>query len=273
MGTRKCPKCDAVINDDAKYCPQCGNKITNGEIIQEVGNTERATDGRESKERPSKDVEYVDKKVAKDSGHNNNIFSLILLLAAVAISVIIIAGLTNWKSPSSSTSTIDSDTIAMLDEVEPVDEGGKGQAQNHAGIKWEYSETKDEMTGKNSYFASIKSENYVEFDFPYNNELIYLTITLRKSPKYGTDVYVSIPEGQFMTVYETSISVRFDNGKIRKYKCSTPSDGSTELLFVNDAKGFINKLKASSECRISTEFYQEGSPTFVFKIKGLKWEH
>lgn len=150
----------------------------------------------------------------------------------------------------------------------------KNDNSNDSSTLWTYSQEKDELTGKSSYFAQLVSDNYTTFDFPYNHTPIFLTLNIRKSPRYGTDVYLTIPEGQFHTKYDgTYISVRFDNGSVIRYSCSEPSDNSTTVLFVNGAKGFIKKLKSSKECRISAEFYQEGAPTFIFKTKGLEWNH
>ncbi len=140
--------------------------------------------------------------------------------------------------------------------------------------KWKYSERVDEMTDATSYFASITSENYTEFDFPYDNKLIYMTLTVRKQPRSGVDVYMSIPEGQFNPSYpSTKITARFGDEDPTSWTCSMPSDGSTEFLFIRDAANFVKKLKDANSLKIRAEFFQEGSHTFTFLTEGFEWEH
>ena len=141
--------------------------------------------------------------------------------------------------------------------------------------KWRYAENEDEMTGKKSYFASITSDNEVEFDFPYQGGSS-LSITVRKSPKYGKDVYFSISKGQFNeSISGCNISVKFDNGKIETYYCVGADDASTGILFLEGKKDtFISKLKNAKEIKIQARFFQEGDRTFTFTTPvGLVWEH
>lgn len=143
-----------------------------------------------------------------------------------------------------------------------------------AKTKWKYSEQLDEMTDETIYFASITSENYTEFKFPYNNQLIYLTLTVRKHPQSGINVYLSIPEGQFNPTYpKTKITARFGDENPEFWTCDMPSDGSTEILFIRDAANFVKKLKDANSLKISVEFFQEGSSTFSFITEGFEWEH
>lgn len=141
--------------------------------------------------------------------------------------------------------------------------------------KWKYIESEDEMTEKKSYFASITSDNEVDFDFPYQGGSS-LSITVRKSPKYGKDVYFKISKGQFNeSISGCNISVKFDNGKIETYRCVGADDASTGILFLDGKKDtFISKLKSAKEIKIQATFFQEGDRTFTFTTPvGLVWEH
>ena len=69
-----------------------------------------------------------------------------------------------------------------------------------AETKWTYSENIDEMTEKKTFFASLTSDNKVDFDFPYEGGSS-LSINVRQSPKYGKDVYFTISKGQFTDIF------------------------------------------------------------------------
>jgi len=278
MALIKCPECGATISDKAECCPTCGcpkteftverdkqngkdENIISSEPIENVVNNSNSENPAKSDEKQA--------QAEKVTSQDGCIAGLLVGLAFFLFAVIMIISFRSCGGGNvERTSGVDSDSI-VVDTVSvdstaiPVEEE-----------IWSYSEDKDELTGKTTYFAQAVSENYTTFDFPYNHTPIYLTLNIRKSPRYGTDVYLTIPEGQFHTNYDgTYISVRFDNGSVARYSCSEPSDNSSTVLFINGAKGFIKKLKSSKECRISAEFYQNGSPTFTFKTEGLKWNH
>lgn len=177
--------------------------------------------------------------------------------------------------------------IALMAAMSSCGDGTSQQANNSDSVatpensevtetkpKWEYSEQIDEMTDSTAYFASITSDNYTEFKFPYNNQLIYMTLTVRQQPQSGLNVYLSIPEGQFNPTYPTTkITARFGDEDSTSWTCDMPSDGSTEILFIRDAANFVKKLKEANSLKISAEFFQEGSSTFTFDTEGFKWEH
>lgn len=138
---------------------------------------------------------------------------------------------------------------------------------------WQYSEDVDQMTSKSAYFATLQSVNDVEFKFPYNGGS-NLILVVRKHPKYGTDVYIKITKGQFNHgINGAKILVRFDDAQPVTYSCNTPSDNSSDLLFINDAKGFIKKLKNSKQCKIQAEFFNGGNPVFTFITQNFEWNH
>lgn len=271
MALIKCPECGATISDKANACPTCGCPKEEFRIWQE---------NSLSPQSPSQVPKIVDVEAPanvdkSNAGKNpaaepsNGCIIAFLMCGLVFIFLIVVMA----RSCGNDNSPVVNNDSVLVDTVAYTDSASIAADENEKNV-WKYSEEKDELTGKTTYFAQLASENYTTFDFPYNNFPIYLTLCIRKSPRYGTDVYLTIPEGQFHTNYNgTYISVRFDNGKVVRYSCSEPSDNSSTTLFVNGANGFIKKLKSSNECRISVEFYQEGSPTFTFKTKGLEWSH
>lgn len=139
---------------------------------------------------------------------------------------------------------------------------------------WDYSTNTDEMNDSKSRFASLTSDNTVEFDFPYQGGSS-LTVTVRSMKKYGTDVYIKISSGQFIcNEYQgtNNVRVRFDNSAPVKFTTNEPSDGSSDLLFLNNAKKFINLAKKAKTIKIEAPFFQEGNRVFTFTVdKPLEW--
>lgn len=138
---------------------------------------------------------------------------------------------------------------------------------------WSYFTDTDEMTDAETYYATVESENEVEFEFPYNGGST-LGLTLRKSPKFGTDVYIKISKGQFMSsISGVPVSLRIDSEKAFKTTANGASDGSSDVLFLSNAKSLIKKLKTAKTLKVEVEFFQEGYRTFTFNVEGLEWEH
>lgn len=165
------------------------------------------------------------------------------------------------------TTNENSDGGAPTDSVQPAVEVKEAESN------WEYSEYPDEMSDDTTYLASVVSENSVDFDFPYDGGST-LTLTVRKSPQYGSDIYIKISKGQFNSgIYGQKIKVRFDESKAFDVNCRTASDGSSDLLFLTNYKKLVKQLKDAKVLKVSCEFWNEGTRTFTFNVEGLKWEH
>ena len=186
-------------------------------------------------------------------------FGVLMLIGIIAN----IGGNSNNASQSNnSDSTIVADSNSVSTEE---DKDLKG---------WDYTTDTDEMNDSKSRFASLESDNSVEFDFPYQGGSS-LTITVRYMKKYGTDVYIKISKGQLISSeFEgtNNVRVRFDNGSPIKFTTNSPSDGSADMLFLNNAKKFINLAKKAKTIKIEAPFFQEGNRVFTFTIdKPLEW--
>ncbi len=155
----------------------------------------------------------------------------------------------------------------------PTDSVASTMEEKIDDSNWEYNEIPDEMTDDTTYLAHVVSENAVDFDFPYDGGST-LMLTVRKSPQYGSDIYIKISKGQFNSgIYGQKIKMRFDENKAFDLNCKTASDGSSDLLFLTNFKKLLPQLKQSKTLKISCEFWNEGTRTFSFNIEGLKWEH
>ena len=133
---------------------------------------------------------------------------------------------------------------------------------------WSLQTKQDEMDDSKSYWYSLQSDNYANFDFPYEGDS-YLTITVRWMKKYGYDVLLEITDGQMVgNEYNGTnyVRVRFDGGKVQKFYYNEPNDGSSNLVFLRKAQKFIEKCKNAKDIIIEQEFYQEGVHQFKFHV-------
>lgn len=196
----------------------------------------------------------------------------------IAIGVFFLLGVIGSLLPNDKKESSSKEKKDPIVEAKDTAGGEKSKSKDskvEEKTKWKYSENEDEMTEKKSFFASLRSDNEVDFEFPYDGGS-YLSITVRNSPKYGKDVYFSIDKGQFNEgISGCNILVKFDNGNIEKYQCVGADDASTGILFLASKKDtFINKLKSAKEIKIQASFFQEGDRTFTFTTPvGLVWNH
>ena len=165
-----------------------------------------------------------------------------------------------------------SDSITV-DSVETDDISTASQEYNQLK-SWNYFTDTDEMNDSKSRFASLVSDNTVNFDFPYQGGSS-LSLIVRYMKKYGTDVYIKISSGQFIcNEYQgtNNVRVRFDDAAPIKFSTNEPSDGSSDMLFLNNAKKFIKLAKQAKTIKIEAPFYQEGNRIFTFTVdKPLGW--
>jgi len=138
------------------------------------------------------------------------------------------------------------------------------------GKQWIYDAREDKMTGGKTYTAYVLSTNTVNFHSPYSGEQ-NARLLLRTDPKYGRDVMFSIERGQLLcrSYEDTTILVRFDDGKPERFSAVGPADNSSDLAFIRNYDKFLTKLKSSKIVRISINVYQEGSPVFEFDVSGF----
>jgi hypothetical protein len=144
------------------------------------------------------------------------------------------------------------------------------QTPPEVGSQWTYSHDADEMSGKTSHVATVISQNTVDFDFPYNGPQ-HGRLTIRRHPRWGSDVIVGIEKGQLLcTSYEgCTVLVRFDDGEPLTFSANPPGDHSTEAIFIENYDRFMTKMQASKRIRISPKVYREGNVVFTFDVSGF----
>lgn len=134
---------------------------------------------------------------------------------------------------------------------------------------WEYDERTDEMTGKVSRFASLKSFNTVNLSSPYDGAQRG-DLTVRNHASLGKDVMFMIGQGQLLCPSwdGCSILVRFDEGEAQRWRAAPAGDGSSTVLFLRNYDSFVRQLKVASVVRIRVELYRNGQQTFTFNVSG-----
>ena len=185
---------------------------------------------------------------------------IILVIVGVSFFVLCI-NMCNSITTSNST-YLDSDTAV-------IDTALYGNMPTEVEKKtWSLLTEQDKMDDSKSYWYSLQSDNYANFDFPYEGDS-YLTITVRWMKKYGYDVLLEITKGQMVgNEYNGTnyVRVRFDGGKVQKFYYNEPNDGSSNLVFLRNAQKFIEKCKNAKDIIIEQEFYQEGVHQFKFHV-------
>ena len=190
-----------------------------------------------------------------------NMKKIILAIVGVSFLVLCINIMCNSITTSNGT-YLDSDTAV-------IDTALYGNTPIEVEKKtWSLQTKQDEMDDSKSYWYSLQSDNYANFDFPYEGDS-YLTITVRWMKKYGYDVLLEITDGQMVgNEYNGTnyVRVRFDGGKVQKFYYNEPNDGSSNLVFLRNAQKFIEKCKNAKDIIIEQEFYQEGVHQFKFHV-------
>ncbi len=141
-----------------------------------------------------------------------------------------------------------------------------------AASNWNYTESVDEMEGTKWFFAQTESINKINFEFPYEGGS-YGTLGIRK--KNGkTDVFLKISKGQFMPSYsgDKNLTIKLDEGKSFTASYSSPTDGSSDFIFIEGSKVLVNKIKSSKSLKLKVDFYQQSGEILNFKTDGLIWK-
>ena len=134
---------------------------------------------------------------------------------------------------------------------------------------WDYFSSTDPMSDKPVMYARVKSDNTFLFDFPYQGAQ-HATLSLRRHPKWGKDVILSIEKGQLLcSSYSCPVRVRFDDEPARMYEGNEPADNSSESIFIPAYSTFASKLAKAKRVRIEVNVFKQGTLTTEFTVKGF----
>ncbi len=204
----------------------------------------------------------------EENKKKNGCMKWVLIILGVFILLIILGNILGDEEQTSQDGKNTNDSVAVVDGEENVKD------ENTDVLTWQYESSIDEMTDTKNIWASLRSDNYIEQDFPYEGDT-YATIIIRYMKRYGTDVILKIDKGQIVGIDVNStnfVSAKFDDGEPRKYYFNDAADMSTEQVFLRNAKDFINRCKSAKVIKVDIPMFQAGKPVFTFHVdKPLEW--
>lgn len=140
---------------------------------------------------------------------------------------------------------------------------------------WKYSEEEDKMTSKKNFYAQVDAKDELDFKFPYNGGSV-ATLSIIKRSTGATDMALSVTKGQIMAAHglgNGKINIRFDDGAAQTIGVTGAADGSSNIVFFQNAAKLLVKLKTAKKVFIQAEFFDNGSAVMEFNTAGLEWNH
>lgn len=251
-----CSACGKAIEDGSRFCRYCGSP--QGQEPEEAGGLKAAD-------------EPVLVTAKKPSSNRMGCAIGIVLAIVLLIAIINRPGDGSASSVPSNETDAAAATDSLTENMTAVDAGASEAAP--VG-NWTYSTDEDKLNGAKTYIAQTVSTNEIQQAPPYGGGT-RMTIHVRKHPRWGTAVYMTITEGQLMcSSYDgCSAMVRFDNAPASRVSMSGPEDSSSEVMFVDGASSFLRKLRNAKHVVVEKTMYQAGAQQFEFDVSGLKWDH
>ena len=207
----------------------------------------------------------------EETKKKNGCMKWALIILGVFVLLIILGNIVGDDEQTSQDGKKVNDTVAVAATEDKVEDKNKNDKDL---ITWHYESIMDEMTDTKNVWASLKSDNYIEQEFPYEGDT-YATIIIRYMKKYGTDVILEIDRGQIVGIDVNAtnfVSAKFDDAEPRKYYFDNAADMSTEQVFLRNAKDFINRCKSAKVIKVDIPMFQAGRPVFTFRVdKPLEW--
>ena len=207
----------------------------------------------------------------EETKKKNGCMKWALIILGVFVLLIILGNIVGDDEQTSQDGKKVNDTVAVADTEGKVEDEKINEKDK---LTWHYESSMDEMTDTKNVWASLKSDNYIEQEFPYEGDT-YATIIIRYMKKYGTDVILEIDRGQIVGIDVNAtnfVSAKFDDAEPRKYYFDNAADMSTEQVFLRNAKDFINRCKSAKVIKVDIPMFQAGRPVFTFHVdKPLEW--
>lgn len=138
---------------------------------------------------------------------------------------------------------------------------------------WIYDSAEDNMRGASETYATLPSEEVISLDFPYRGGSS-LSVLLRNSQRHGgLNVMLKLSKGQLSCNHGgCRISAKFDEGKVTTFRASRASSGNSNVIFIDDPKGFLKKFRFSDKVFLEVPVWKYGDAQFSFRPKGLTWK-
>lgn len=183
------------------------------------------------------------------------------------ITVILVAG---WVFSDKDVATVSPDA-----NTEKLELSTESSPPASAVVGWQYLEPMDDITGKASRLARVKSSNVLSLPAPYSGAN-YGRLTVRQHPQYGLDVFVSVDKGQILCNGERygkcALKIRFDSGEVEKFTALKAADGSATVVFSAFPNWALNRLKSANKVIVQMTMFKAGDQVLIFDIdEPLEW--
>lgn len=170
---------------------------------------------------------------------------------------------------------IDAENLKKKVVITPVETSpGESVRSTDPEQIWQYESAIDKMTSKETKFGTLVSRNKIDLDFPYMHDNNRGTLQVRKHPQHGLDIMFFVQKGQINCSFNgCSVVVKFDDGNPMRWSVNEPSDNSSEVIFFNNEKKFLELASKAKRILVEVEFFHQGSRVFEFQtIEPLVWK-
>lgn len=257
---------EAANNNNPEQKDELDKESTDSNLPEQQN---QKTDNQVAQPNSSEKYKYLQQD--KQTGGNNTSFVIVI----VAIFVFLILCFLILKScsttPNNQVSTLDS---AMTDSA-AVDSTAVVDGSDESVSGWDYKTNNDEMRNSKEYSATLVSDfNDGAGDFGGGT----MTIYVRKAKRFGgLDVFLYLSSDQFGgSEFDGNnyVTVKFDDGVIRKYYFTEGEGSGTDLAFINKKSDFLARLKTAKSIKIEAQLFSSGTKQFNFQTtKPLEWNH
>ncbi len=205
-----------------------------------------------------------------ETTNKNGSSGIAIIIGVFMVIIVLVLIVAKGCKPSNETYTM-ADSTAM--DSAYVDTTAVSTTSTNSS--WNYKTDTDEMRGSKEYRASLTS------DYDENAGVIGggdMTIYVRKSKRFGgLDVFLYLSGDQFGgSEYSGTnyVTVKFDNGQLRKYYYTEGSGSGTDAAFINKKSDFLAQLKKAKSIKIEARLFSAGTKQFNFSTsKPLEWNH
>ncbi len=127
---------------------------------------------------------------------------------------------------------------------------------------WEISGSTNQMTDEKIETATLRSDNSLRLNFPYQGRNFGRISVTRVGDK--SLVMVGIERGQILCLQGCSFTARFDDSVPVHFEARPASDMSTDYVVVERSDQFVEWLQGAKKIIIRLDLFQAGSPLLVF---------
>lgn len=272
MALINCEECSREISNRAAACPHCGCPVSDKPV-----SAPDAPPLPEAWQQQPAAVSEIGPAFTTSTTSTKKVLGYVGLVLVVLFGIAICSQSNQGSTTAGTSSTAETAAAAAMAAAKEAEDAAAlaappppEQTQVVAGGQWGYASREEGMSGKSVRTASVLSTNTINLDFPYTGSQ-HATLELRRHPRWGNDVILSIERGQLLchSYGDCAIGVRFDDGKLLRFDGNPPADNSTEYTFIPAFSTFMKQLPKTKKVRIEVQIYQAGSQVFEFDVSGF----